>query len=58
MADGLYRLAIDTRDSEVRYEIFALLVRAANARFQGQLFDLAVNPWSADRSAGGRPGAH
>jgi hypothetical protein len=42
--DELYRLAIDTRDSDVRYEIFALLVRAANPRLQGQLFDLAVNP--------------
>ena len=44
VADELYRLAIDTRDSDVRYEIFALIVRAADARFQGQLFDLAVNP--------------
>ena len=44
VADELYRLAIDTRDSDVRYEIFALLVRAADPRFQGQLFDLAVNP--------------
>jgi hypothetical protein len=44
VADELYRLAIDTRDSDVRYEVFALLVRAADARFQGQLFDLAVNP--------------
>lgn len=44
VADELYRLAIDTRDSDVRYEIFALLVRAAAPRFQRQLFDLAVNP--------------
>ncbi len=44
VADELYRLAIDTRDSDVRYKIFALLVCAADARFQGQLFDLAVNP--------------
>jgi hypothetical protein len=39
----LYRLAIDTRDSDVRYEIFALLARAADPRFQGQLFEIAVN---------------
>ena len=44
VADELYRLAIDTRDSDVRYDIFALLVRVADPRFQGQLFDLAVNP--------------
>jgi hypothetical protein len=43
-ADELYRLAIDTRDSDVRYEIFALLVRAADSRFQGQLFEIAVSP--------------
>ena len=43
-ADELYRVAIDTRDSDVRYEIFALLARAAEPRFQGQLFDLAVTP--------------
>jgi hypothetical protein len=43
-ADELYRLAIDTRDSDLRYEIFAVLVRAADPRFQGQLFDIAVNP--------------
>lgn len=44
MADELYRLAIDTRDSDVCYEIFALLVRAAAPQFQGQLFDLVINP--------------
>lgn len=44
VADELYRLAIDTRDSDVRYEIFTVLVRAADPRFQGQLFDIAVNP--------------
>lgn len=44
VADELYRLAIDTRDSDVRYEIFALLVRAADSRFQGQLFEIAVSP--------------
>lgn len=44
VADELYRLAIDTRDSDVRYEVFALLARAAEPRFQGQLFELAVSP--------------
>ena len=44
VADELYRLAIDTRDSDVRYEVFTLLVRAADPRFQGQLFELAVSP--------------
>lgn len=44
VADDLYRLAIDTRDSDVRYEIFVLLVRAADSRFQDQLFELAVSP--------------
>lgn len=43
-ADELYRLAIDTGDSDVRYEIFALLVRAADPRFQGQLFEIAISP--------------
>ena len=43
-ADELYRVAIDTRDPDVRYEIFALLVRAADPRFQGQLFEIAVSP--------------
>ena len=43
-ADELYRLAIDTRDSDVRYEVLALLVRAADPRFQSQLFELAVSP--------------
>ncbi len=44
MADELYRVAIDTRDSDVRYQIFVLLVRAADPRFQGQLFELSVAP--------------
>lgn len=43
-ADDLYLLAIDTRDSDVRLEIFVLLVRSANTRFQGQLFEIAVSP--------------
>lgn len=44
MADELYRLAIDTRDSDVRFEIFSLLVRAGNPRFQGLLLELAASP--------------
>lgn len=44
VADDLYRLAIDTRDSDVRYDTFLLLVQAADARFQGNLFELAVSP--------------
>ena len=43
-ADELYRGAIDTGDSAVRGRIFALLVRAADPRFQGQLFEIAVSP--------------
>lgn len=43
-ADDLYRLAIDTRDSDVRYGIFFLLVRAADPQFQARLFELAVSP--------------
>jgi len=43
-ADELYRAAIDTRDSDLRYEIFLLLVRAARSQFQEMLFELAVNP--------------
>ena len=42
--DELYCVALDTRDSQLRSEIFALLARSAAPRFQGQLFDLAVNP--------------
>lgn len=44
VADDLYRLAIDTRDSNVRYGIFVLLVKAADSRFQSNLFELAVSP--------------
>lgn len=44
VADELYRLAVDTRDSDVRYDIFVLLVNAADPRFQAQLLDLALNP--------------
>jgi hypothetical protein len=44
VAEELYRIAIDTRDSDVRYEIFVLLVRAADLRFQTHLLELAVNP--------------
>lgn len=44
VADELYRLATDTRAPDLRYETFALLVRAADARFQGQPVDLAVDP--------------
>ena len=44
VADDLYRVAVDTRNSDVRYKIFVLLVRAADPRFQGQLFELAINP--------------
>lgn len=44
VTDDLYRLAIDTRDPDVRYKTFVLLVRAPNPRFQGELFELAINP--------------
>lgn len=43
-ADDLYRLALNTRDPDVRADIFTLLVQAADKRFQAQLFELAVNP--------------
>jgi hypothetical protein len=43
-ADDLYRLAIDTLAPNARCEIFVLLVRNADRRFQDQLFELAVNP--------------
>ena len=43
-AANLYRLAIDTGDPAVRFELFGLLVRAAGPRFQGKLFEIAVNP--------------
>lgn len=44
VSNELFALAIDTRDSDLRFEIFTLLVRAANSRFQGKLYDLAVKP--------------
>ncbi|MBP6013292.1 MAG: hypothetical protein KBA31_13790 [Alphaproteobacteria bacterium] len=44
VADELYHLAIDTRDSDVRHETFALLVRAADSSFQERLFEIAVSP--------------
>lgn len=43
-ADELYSLAIDTRDSKLRYAIFALLVNQAEDRFQNALLDIALNP--------------
>ncbi len=43
-AEELYRLAIDTRDSNLRYAIFVLLVNQAEARFQDALMDIAINP--------------
>lgn len=43
-ADELYSLAIDTRDSDLRYAIFELLVNQAGERFQEALMDIALNP--------------
>jgi hypothetical protein len=43
-ADALYAIAVETRDSSVRFAIFELLVRSGDARFQERLFDLAVAP--------------
>ncbi|MCV2366967.1 hypothetical protein [Roseateles oligotrophus] len=43
-ADELYSLAIDTRDSDLRYAIFVLLVNEAEERFQEALMDIALNP--------------
>lgn len=43
-ADELYSLAIDTRDSDLRYAIFVLLVNQAEERFQEALMDIALNP--------------
>jgi len=48
LSDELYRLAIDTSDPDIRFDVFALLVRIGPHRFQAQLLDLAVTP--------GRPG--
>lgn len=43
-AEELYSLAIDTRDSNLRYAIFELLVNQAEGRFQDALMDIALNP--------------
>lgn len=43
-AEELYGLAIDTRDSDLRYAIFVLLVNQAEMRFQDALMDIALNP--------------
>lgn len=43
-AEELYRIALDTRDPDVRWGIFELLVPSAGESFQRRLFDLAVNP--------------
>ena len=47
-ADELYRVAIDTRDYDLRYEIFLLLARSASEQFQDRLFELATNPGTRD----------
>ena len=43
-SEELYSLAIDTRDSDLRYAIFVLLVNHAEVRFQDALMDIALNP--------------
>jgi hypothetical protein len=43
-ADELYSLAIDTRDSDLRYAIFVLLVNQAEGSSQEALMDIALNP--------------
>lgn len=43
-ADEFYGLAIDTRDSDLRYAIFVLLVNQAEERFQEALMDIALSP--------------
>ena len=43
-AEELYGLAIDTRDSDLRYAIFELLVNQAETRFQDALMDIALSP--------------
>ncbi|OEZ90509.1 hypothetical protein JAB8_19520 [Janthinobacterium sp. HH106] len=43
-ADELYRTAIDSRDPDLRYEIFRLLVANAEIDSQARLLDLALNP--------------
>lgn len=48
VADELYRIAVSTRDPNVRRRIFQLLVSAADTRFQESLFNLAVSPGRRD----------
>lgn len=43
-AEELYRIAVETRDPDVRWAIFELLVPRTGESFQRRLFDLAVNP--------------
>ena len=43
-AEELYGLAIDTRDSDLRYATFVLLVNQAETRFQDALIDIALSP--------------
>jgi hypothetical protein len=43
-ADELYSLAIGTRDLDLRYAIFLLLIKQANGSFQEALMDIALNP--------------
>jgi hypothetical protein len=43
-AGELYRIAIDTRDPDLRYEIFSLLAGSGKVEMQELLLDLAVNP--------------
>ncbi|RKG49104.1 hypothetical protein D7X30_39950 [Corallococcus sp. AB011P] len=43
-AEQLYRVAIESRDSELRDKLFVLLVREGGSNLQERLFDLAVNP--------------
>jgi hypothetical protein len=45
--EELYRVTIDTRDSDLRYEILALLVRTGTIDLQMRLFELAVTPGRA-----------
>jgi len=47
-ADELYNLAIDTRDPDLRYGIFALLVEKADPRYQDALMDIALSPGGAN----------
>jgi hypothetical protein len=60
-ADELYSLAIDTRDSDLRYAIFVLLVNQAEERFQEALMDIALSPgdkWIRQLAAHALAGAH